>query len=523
MVQVRFDIMTGLERFVSIRPGSNHSLKRYITPFLCLTLGLVLFLGVAACSRKTTSTPDSGTITQSGRPEQTVATTLSGTQAVKKSTVTPLPAIPATPNPHTPSPLGVTAAELHGLTVTLWHPWTGAAGASFQAILDEFNRTNTWGITARATGYEGFGSLDDAVAPALASGTQPDVLVDYGYQARQWDASGMLADLTPYVNDTVWGMTSDDQADFISGFWAEDLATTGSKPKSRRLGIPYYRSAYVLFYNLSWARELGYNQAPTTPEDFRLQACAAADFYARQGDKSSLGKGGWLITPEPGVLAGWIYAFGGEVTNTGGTGYLFNSPETGQAFTYLKGLQASGCAWWDPSLDPQAEFTSRHALFIVGSLFDIPSQQTVFTQAGSTDQWMVIPFPSKTQPVVDAYGPSLLITNSTPARQLAAWLVIEWLVYPPNQSKFVSELEVYPTRQSTLYYLVTEVSPQWAQAVGLLADARSEPSLASWSLVRWALSDASSQLFSLKFTADQIPILLTNLDDIAGEIMSQIH
>ncbi len=109
----------------------------------------------------------------------------------------------------TPSTLGVTAAELQGLQVSLWHPWTGSTGAALQTILDEFNRTNQWGITVRASAYEGFGRLDEAVESGLTSDTLPDVVVDYGYQARHWDGSGMVADLTPYVNDPVWGLTSD--------------------------------------------------------------------------------------------------------------------------------------------------------------------------------------------------------------------------------------------------------------------------------------------------------------------------
>ena len=112
------------------------------------------------------------------------------------------------------------------------------------------------------------------------------------------------------------------------------------------------------------------------------------------------------------MLAGWIYAFGGEITNPDAPGYLFNTPETKQAFEYLKGLQESGCAWSDTDVDPQSEFANRQALFVVGSLFDIPAQQEAFTQAGSTDEWTVIPFPSSSQAVVDTYGPSLMITRS---------------------------------------------------------------------------------------------------------------
>ena len=100
-----------------------------------------------------------------------------------------------------------------------------------QTILDEFNRTNQWGIHVQVSSYEGFGRLDEAVESAIISDTLPDVLVDYGYQAQHWDGNGVLADLTPYVNDPVWGLSSDEQADFYPDFWAEDLVK--SKPQAR--------------------------------------------------------------------------------------------------------------------------------------------------------------------------------------------------------------------------------------------------------------------------------------------------
>lgn len=512
--------MTGLERLVSIPPGFHHTLRRYLTPFYSFTLGLVFILVVSACGREVTAMPDPTFGTQPASSTPVNHPAQFGTQAHLKSSPTPLPAIPATPNERTPSPLGVTAAQLAGQQVSVWYPWTGVTGAIFQAILDEFNRTNRYGIMVNAHAYEDFGSLDDAMEVAISSGSLPDMLVDYGYQARHWEASGIMVDLAAYVDDPVWGLNEDEQADFKPSFWSEDLVKDGSRANPRRLGIPYYRSAYVLFYNQTWAAELGYSDSPTTPEDFRVRACAAAESIARNGDKTNLGKGGWLITSEPGALIGWIFAFGGDVIAPDGGSYLFNTPQTSQAITYLKNLQQSGCAWTDSGVDAQATFAKRQALFVIGSLFDIPSQRAALAQAGSNDEWVVIPFPSNQQPVVDTYGPSLLVTSSTTIQQLASWLVIEWLVYPPNQAEFVQQLGAYPTRQSTLSYLIhtEQAGTQWAQALGLIPEARSEPTLASWNIMRWTLSDALTQLFSAKFTIDQIPALIGNLDKIASEI-----
>jgi len=506
--------------------GTDRVTGRYLTLFYGISLGLALVLSFIAIYLHVNTMPGMfPAITTQAVLSQTKTPTRVSTQVQGNNTPTSLPAIPATPNAKTPSTLGVNAADLRGVQVNLWHPWTGADGEALDAILDEFNRTNQWGITVQTSAYEGFGRLDEAVEAALLANTQPDVIVDYGYQARHWDSVEAILDLSPYVSDPVWGMTLDEQADFYPSFWAEDLVKNYNSGQTRRLGIPLSRSAYVLFYNQSWAYELGYPKPPITTEDFRVRACAAAQFVREQGDKSNLGKGGWLITPQPGVLAGWIYAFGGGITNPEEPGYLFNTSETRQAFEYLKGLQNGGCAWLDSAVDPQNEFANRHALFVVGSLFDLPTQKEAFTEADSKDEWLVIPFPSSRQPVVDTYGPSLLITRSNPYRQLASWLIIKWLVYPPIQSEWVKALETYPTRQSTLDYLVEVASdnPQWFEAMELLPDAHGEPSLASWSVMRWALEDVMRQLFGPQFAADQIPALLEELDNVADEIYSQVY
>jgi multiple sugar transport system substrate-binding protein len=518
--------MAGLERLVHIIFGSNQKLSRYLTLFYGITLWLAFvlaFFSVYLYGNETKNTLSSTTtqvaLSQADTP------TPGSTQVPAKYTATLIPAIPPTPNEKTPSALGVTATQLQGVQVNLWYPWVGSNGAEIQSIVEEFNHSNNWGITVQANPYEGFGRLDEAMESALLTNTQPDVIIDYGYQARHWDSVDAILDLTPYVNDPVWGMPSDEQSDFYPSFWGEDLVTNTSTGQTRRLGIPFYRSAYVLYYNQSFAHELGYPNPPITAEDFRVRACAAAQFNNNKGDKSNLGKGGWLVTSQPGELVGWIYAFGGGITNPGSAGYMFNTPETLQAFQYLKGLQESGCAWLGTSIESQTEFANRHALFVVGSLFDIPAQREAFAKAGSKDEWVVLPFPSSSQPVVDTYGPSILITRSNPTKQLASWLVTEWLVYPLFQSDWVQTLETYPTRLSSLSYinLSAASNPQWAQALELIPDARSEPSLASWSMMRWALEDVITQLFDPKFAADQIPALLEKLDSVAAEINSQIQ
>ncbi len=535
--------MTEPVRRLTTPSGSQQASGRNLTLFRYFALGLGLLLAILASMRPGNLPATVATQTQ-GIAIQSLAPTSDSTQAPDERPPTLLPDIPPTPNEMTPSPLGVTAAELRDLTVTIWIPWTGSNEAVLQFILDEFNQSNRWGITAEVKGFEGFGRLDEAMDAALRTsssvdvpglapdiagstpdvpGSTPDVLLDYGYQARYWDENNLFVDLRDYLDDPVWGFSANEKSDFYPDFWAEDVVHDEAGSPVKRLGIPYSRSAYVMFYNQSWGRDLGFSKPPTTIEELSAQACAAADELAQSGDKTSQGKGGWLVTPQPGTLVGWIRAFGGNITDPSGSVYRLNTPETRQAFETLKGLQKSGCAWLDANADIPSALAKRQALFAVGSLLDIATIENAFSQAGNQDEWQVIAFPSNNKAVVSTYGPSLFITRSSPAKQLAAWLVIEWLVYPPQQADWVSTLEVYPTRKSAMNYLTGAISTnfQWAESLQLIPDAQSEPSLGSWRIMRWAFSDALTQVFDPQLQAEQIPTLVENLDNVAAEIVSQ--
>jgi len=79
----------------------------------------------------------------------------------------------------------------------------------------------------------------------------------------------------------------------------------------------------------------------------------------------------------------------------------------------------------------------------------------------------------------------------------------------------------FPLRISTLEYLREfrpPLSSQWQAALDLLPAARSEPNYRSWNEVRWAVSDAATQLFRWYFTIDQLPATLKLLDRTAAEL-----
>ena len=157
----------------------------------------------------------------------------------------------------------------------------------------------------------------------------------------------------------------------------------------------------------------------------------------------------------------------------------------------------------------------------------LPYQQAAFRKAGNRDRWTVIPYPSESgDPAISAYGPSYTLIKSKPAvtapeRQLAAWLFARWMTSPINQASLAEATSSLPLRRSTLDYLLNyrpRLSSQWRAGLDLTPYAHDEPADPSWYTVRWAVSDAASQLFKWYFTMDQMPATVRLLDRTAAEL-----
>lgn len=485
---------------------------------VCLAVLLAAALMPAACTADLPPGQPSATAAwQSGTPAPT-ATAPSGTPA---STDAPAKVTPAAPSPTIP-PINISAAGLRGQVIRFWFPWTGSAGEMVKKLVDEFNLNNEWKIVVTPVQQGSLDELSANLAAAIQDGKSPELVVGYLHQALEWEQQLALVDMTPYVNDPQWGLTVYEQADFYAPFWEQALVS------GRRLGLPAMLSGMFLYYNRTWARELGYTESPTTPEQFRQQACAAHQAMRLDDSPQNDGLGGWIIGGQDqinyAITLGWIFAYGGQVVSAPSNGespYQFASPENAEALSYLRQLYDDGCTWLAESPYLEEPFANRLGLFASGSVLNTLYQSEILRQVGSQDEWTLLPFPSPDgEPAFDAYGPSYVLLASSPERQLAAWIFTRWLLAPENHARFVQVTGSLPVRQSSLEYLqpYREYNPQWAAAVDLLPYALGEPALRSWATVRWALGDASVQLFRSYYSIERVPELLEYLELTAAEL-----
>lgn len=449
------------------------------------------------------------------QPSPTLTSTVAAPQATITSTRTPI-APTATVTPQPTSSLGVDQSALNGVTISFWHPWSGETGKVIQESIEEFNANNEYGITVESASQGTFNSLNDIIDNTDTGSGLPNLTIGSNYQILSWNSSGKrVVGLNAYVNDPEWGLSSDDQADFYPIFLEQDVSG------QNRIGFPAVRSAQLMFYNTTWAEELGFTSPPNTTEEFKEQACQAARANNANDLPTDDGSGGWLINTTPSGILSWMYAFGSQVVRPDSSGYHFNTPQTEDTLSYLKEVFDEGCAWEVLESPAEVEFATRKALFVTGSLSDLAYQASEFERIGSDDNWTVIGFPSpQGEPVIDVYGPSFVMFASTPEENLATWLVIKWLTSAEQQAQLINASGTFPTRSSTMDFLADYASenPQWAAAQELITHARPEPGIQSWKEVRWVLGDVGTQIFRYYFTPDRIPSTLELMDETAAEL-----
>jgi ABC-type glycerol-3-phosphate transport system substrate-binding protein len=453
----------------------------------CLFLLLVLLL--SACGPTPATTPAS-----------------SGSSV----TVTPRPTATATPRPF--NPIRVEPQELNGTSVVVWHALFGPAAELFGEQVRRFNSENEWGISILPTALGDYPTLYAAMQNALQSGATPDLVITLPEQALAWDAAGAVVDLEPYVHDARYGFTSADIADIPAVFWNQDMLD------GRRLGIPAQRSARFLFYNATWAYELGFEEPPRDAEAFSQRTCAANASFRADSDMLNDGLGGWVVDAHWQTVYPWLQAFGGGVLGEGG--YRFRQDPNLEALQFLKSLYDDHCAWLSSAPTAYEAFARRSALVISGDLSEVPLVSNAMSLQGNHDTWTLLPFPGPQGRVVIAYGPSFTLIESSEREQLAAWLFVRWMLSPAHQAEWVEATGLLPLRASSLSLLNTyrREHPQWSAAVDLLPQMTGVPQLASWRTVRYALEDGTFSIFRLNIAVEDIPAVLTEMDATAEEL-----
>ena len=406
--------------------------------------------------------------------------------------------------------------------ITFWHQHSGDRETSLLEIVDEFNATNDYGITLTAEYAGGYGDIFTKMLPILNTADVPDIVVGYQNQIATYQLADSIWNMNEVIDSPTWGMPQADQDDFFPGFFAQDIFPSFG---NARLGLPPNRSMEVMYYNMDWLTELGYDAPPATPEEFKEMACAAtANPYSGATAEGSLG---YQLSVDASRFASWTFAFGGDMFDYENNLYDVNSDAAVAAFEFLQDLFDEGCATIvTERYGDQTDFGNGTLLFTVGSSSGLPYYRSA-VEGGANFDWSVAALPNTGTPKQDVYGASISIPKSTPERQLAAWLFVKYYTSPDVQAKWAKASNYFPVRASVAEGMLGyfAANPAYKKAFEMLKYAAFEPPVPGYDFVRDEIEMVMAALVDdpTLDVATELATLNVLANEILAEQMAQIQ
>lgn len=403
-----------------------------------------------------------------------------------------------------------------GQTVTFWYQHSGSREEALQEIIAHFNDTNEYGITVEGSNQGRYGEIFSKMLNVIGTDDVPNLVVAYQNQAATYQLGDGLVDMNSLVSDPKWGLSEEEQADFFPGFYGADIFPSFG---NARLGFPPNRSMEVLYYNIDWLAELGYDTPPATPEEFTEMACRAVDegFSGAIGDAGSLG---YQFGFDASTIASLTFAFGGNIFDYESVAYTYDDPATIEAMNMIQGLFNEGCASTiTERFGDQISFANGKLLFFIDSSSGLP-----YVAAGVNDgaafEWSVAPLPRRTEdPVMNVYGASVSMGRSTPERELATWIFIKYYTSPESQAKWARASNYFPVRQSVADGLTEyfEENPAYQTAFELLPYGTTEPPVPGYDFVRDRVQEVMAAIADGADVATALAELTTEANEILAD------
>ena len=449
--------------------------------------------------------------------EPIVTPTATFVKATAKPSATAIPTkVPVTPTATTIPYLEVDTEDLKGIIVRFWHPFTDDTAAQMRQIANTFNSENEFGIQVEVYSIGASGALDERFTTAmLQEGEPPTLVAGPLILLHHWEVEDWLIPADGYMNYPAWQWNPGDVDEFV--------LSQHKDSDGQQISLPLNWYTNVIFYNQSWAQELGLNRNPGDLPTFETQACAAKDALLNDENIENDGLGGYIINHQANTLLSWLAAFGYDgIPIETVTPYDFSTIEAEEAFTALWELSNAGCAWQSRVPTPYDYFAERNALFYAGSTRDIFWQERAMENAGSTDEWIVMPYPSTNGPsplLMDGSGAALVVTS--PEEQLASWFFLQTLLDSRNQALIAIASSSMPVRESAWDWLEVQTAahPQWASVKDWSNPRISVPARADWLIAGNVLEDAAWELYQPFTTVGRIPSLLEQLDAMIEEVI----
>lgn len=423
-----------------------------------------------------------------------------------------------------PDPMGIPWSDLDGLEIEFWHVWNlDDRESGINSIIEEFNKENDWGITVKSVDQGLFQNPRDSVETAFKEGLVPDLMIIDDLPIPSWYEEGYIINLNPLIEDLAVGYSTTELKDFYPGIIENYTLKDGIRP-----AIPFAQAIQVMYYNQSWGKEMGFQYPPKDYSDLYEQSCASTQFVQENKDESNDQFGGLILYPDAANITSWIYAYDGSILDMENGRYKFTSREFREVGMDWITLIQDGCGIILTGYpNPMAQeieidqFNRRRAMMIMSSSKNYHLIHTGANKTGRADDWIMIPFigPDGNK-AVTAEVQSIVIFNSKPEKELAAWLFLKYLTSPEIQAEWIQDSDYYPVRKGATRFLreYRLDNPHWSQGYNLLKYSQVNQLHQSWEVTRQALGDAFEAI--LISSPDDMTKLLNQLNQMAAELVS---
>lgn len=307
-------------------------------------------------------------------------------------------------------------------TIDFWYSVGGAQGEALQAMIQEFNSTNEYGITVNGTFSGSYGDTAQKVMAALAANSLP---------------SGGLVPAGP-----LWTCREGNYLleEFMAG--PEGLAEDHFFPvlldynryEGHLCSLPFNNSTMVMFYNKDLMTKAGLD-----PED-PPQTWGELAEQARAISQNVPGAIGVEVRDEAWWLKGLILQNDGKVVTDDASAPAFQEEAGIEALEFWKSLV-------DEGLMPAAQHDVSRDLFMAGRVgFLMATTATVATvQGGASFAYGTDMLPGNVKRGTTVGGAALVIFPSTPQKELATWRLLKWLTTAENSARFTQATGYVPT------------------------------------------------------------------------------
>jgi multiple sugar transport system substrate-binding protein len=395
-----------------------------------------------------------------------------------------------------------------GQQVTFWYQHTLKREELLKEMLAEYSRNNEHGIKVRGEYAGGYKDIFNKMLVGIQGGVLPDLVVAYNNQAYTYYKNGGAIDLMPYMQSPKWGLAAAARGDYFASFLREDNFD------GVQVALTPNRSLEVMYYNVDWLKELGYDEPPQSWEVF-AEVCRRAKAQPFSGNEDKKRSVGFMLDDDASQLASIVFARGGSFMDAAQKKYQFNTPQVRASLELMRTLVGEKAAVikTEEGTD-SAGFGTGQILFVLASTTAIPYVKSA-VDAGSRFAWALAPVPRTVpDPVVNIYGAGIALAKTTPERQLASWLFLKWFTEPEQQARWVEVSGYFPVRRSAAAALgdYFAQNPQYEKAFAWLESARAEPGVMGYDRVRRLVAESMVAAID----GGNIDVELKNLEEKAN-------